>query len=168
IERHDDVGGRAGLWRQDGFAFDTGPSWYLMPEVFDHFFRLMGTTTSDELGLVRLDPAYRGYGERAPGSPTSRIDVRSGTREATALFEQREPGAGRALERYLRSATRAYHAAREAFLYNTFASPRSLLSAAVWRGAPAVLPLLIRSLWSHIRRRFRDGRLRQILGYPAV
>lgn len=168
IERHDDVGGRAGLWRQDGFAFDTGPSWYLMPEVFDHFFRLMGTTTSDELDLVRLDPAYRVYGERAPGSPTSRIDVRSGTREATALFEQREPRAGRALERYLRSATRAYHAAREAFLYNTFASPRSLLSAAVWRGAPAVLPLLIRSLWSHIRRRFRDGRLRQILGYPAV
>src|SRR5690606_32965144 len=128
----------------------------------------VGTTTSDELDLVRLDAAYRVYGERAPGSPTSRIDVRSGTREATALFEQREPGAGRALERYLRSATRAHHAAREAFLYNTFASPRSLLSAAVWRGAPAVLPLLIRSLWSHIRRRFRDGRLRQILGYPAV
>src|SRR5690606_23183989 len=89
----------------------------------------VGTTTSDELDLVRLDPAYRVYGERAPGSPTSRIDVRSGTREATALFEQREPGAGRALERYLRSATRAHHAAREAFLYNTFASPRSLLSA---------------------------------------
>ncbi len=39
FEGRDALGGRAGSWESDGFRFDTGPSWYLMPEVFDHFFR---------------------------------------------------------------------------------------------------------------------------------
>ena len=34
LERHDEVGGRAGTLEVDGFRFDTGPSWYFMPEVF--------------------------------------------------------------------------------------------------------------------------------------
>ena len=44
LEKQDYVGGRAGSMEVDGFRFDTGPSWYLMPEVFDHFFKLMGTS----------------------------------------------------------------------------------------------------------------------------
>ncbi len=39
LERLDRVGGRAGVIERDGFRFDTGPSWYLMPRVYDHFFR---------------------------------------------------------------------------------------------------------------------------------
>ena len=42
LEQRTQLGGRAGSWEQDGFRFDTGPSWYLMPEVFDHFFQLLG------------------------------------------------------------------------------------------------------------------------------
>ena len=41
LEGRPEVGGRAGSWEQDGFRFDTGPSWYLMPEVFDHFYKLL-------------------------------------------------------------------------------------------------------------------------------
>lgn len=38
IEKLDTLGGRARPWEKDGFTFDLGPSWYLMPEVFEHFF----------------------------------------------------------------------------------------------------------------------------------
>ena len=31
LEQRDQLGGRAGSWERDGFRFDTGPSWYLMP-----------------------------------------------------------------------------------------------------------------------------------------
>ena len=34
LEKNHQLGGRTGEQRQDGFRFDTGPSWYLMPEVF--------------------------------------------------------------------------------------------------------------------------------------
>ena len=37
LEAQDTLGGRAGTWEADGFRFDTGPSWYLMPEVFERF-----------------------------------------------------------------------------------------------------------------------------------
>ena len=44
-ERGDRVGGRAGWIEDSGFRFETGPSWYLMPEVFDHY--LGGLEISD-------------------------------------------------------------------------------------------------------------------------
>ena len=66
LERHAVPGGRCGLWEADGFRFDTGASWYLMPEVFDHFFRLMGTSAAERLDLVELDPGYRVLFEPTP------------------------------------------------------------------------------------------------------
>ena len=60
----------------DGFRFDTGPSWYLMPEVFDHFFRLLGTAAEDELDLVPLTPAYRVFTENEGAEQP--LDVVSG------------------------------------------------------------------------------------------
>ena len=35
LEKNDELGGRVGSVERDGFRFDTGASWYLMPEVFD-------------------------------------------------------------------------------------------------------------------------------------
>src|SRR5690606_37119587 len=82
LEKQPEVGGRAGLWEHEGFRFDTGPSWYLMPEVFDHFFALMGTSSAEQLDLVRLDPGYRVLFEE--GEP---VTVRSGRAESIELFE---------------------------------------------------------------------------------
>ncbi|MGD9613051.1 MAG: FAD-dependent oxidoreductase, partial [Kiritimatiellia bacterium] len=59
IERNDQAGGRARIWQKDGYTFDLGPSWYLMPEVFDRFFALFGKKTSDYYELKQLDPSYR-------------------------------------------------------------------------------------------------------------
>ncbi|WP_197517481.1 phytoene desaturase family protein [Microbacterium karelineae] len=168
VERRPVLGGRAGSWERDGFVFDTGPSWYLMPEVFEHFYRMVGSTTAEHLRLVDLDPGYRVYGEPSEGAADNAIDVRAGRDAVAALFEGREPGAGRRARRYLRSATRAYEAARTSYLYNPFSSWRTFLAPSVLKNAPAILPLLSRSLWTMIRRRFADRRLRQILGYPAV
>src|SRR5690606_28242567 len=89
LERNGEVGGRAGSWERDGFRFDTGPSWYLMPEVFEHFFGLLGTSAARELDLTRLDPGYRVFFEGHDES----LEVRSDRAESVALFERVEPGA---------------------------------------------------------------------------
>jgi phytoene desaturase len=170
LERSTALGGRAGAWEQDGFVFDTGPSWYLMPEVFDHFYRMMGTTTAEQLGLVPLEPGYRVYAQ-ASGSGSAAVepvDVGAGPDRVAALFESREHGSAERVRRYLASATKTYRAAVASFLYNPFSSWRSFASPSVLAAAPAVLPLLSRSLWSFISRRFRDPVLQKILGYPAV
>lgn len=55
VERLDSCGGRSGEETVEGYRFDTGPSWYLMPEVFDHFFALLGTSAAEELDLRVLE-----------------------------------------------------------------------------------------------------------------
>lgn len=167
FEARDELGGRAGSWESDGFRFDTGPSWYLMPEVFEHFFRMLGTTAAAELDLVPLHPAYRVYSE--PGAEGSGpVDVVSGRRDAQALFESLEPGAGARLGDYLDSAAEAYDLAVSRFLYDTYETRRNLVSPAILRRSGRLARLLGTSLHDHVARRFADRRLRQILGYPAV
>ncbi|WP_165906061.1 phytoene desaturase family protein [Agromyces badenianii] len=163
-EAHDTVGGRAGRWDAEGFSFDTGPSWYLMPEVFEHFFRLMGTSADAELDLVRLEPGYRVFFERHDEP----LDVVADRARAAATFEAIEPGAGRALERHLDSAEETTQLALDHFLYNDFSSPRSLLVPPVLRRLGRLGRLLLQPLDRFVARGFRDERLRQVLGYPAV
>lgn len=164
LEANDVLGGRAGVWEADGYRFDTGPSWYLMPEVFDHFFRLLGTSSAEQLDLQRLDPGYRVFAE---GSE-SPIDIVADFEGNVELFESIEAGSGDALRRYVASASDAYELALGRFLYNTFDDPRSLVGADVLRRGPAIARLGTRSLSGLIEKHVSDPRLQQVLGYPAV
>lgn len=168
VEGRDELGGRAGSWERDGFRFDTGPSWYLMPEVFERFFGLLGTTAAAELDLAPLTPAYRVYAEPDGDGPGERVDVVSGRAEVRALFESREPGSGDRIEAYLDSAGDAYELAVTRFLYDSYATTAGLRDPEVLRRLPQLAPLLTRSLSRHIEKRFSDPVLQQILGYPAV
>ena len=164
VEAREELGGRAGSWERDGFRFDTGPSWYLMPEVFDHFFRLLGTSSAEQLDLRPLDPGYRvlfeGYEEP--------LDLHASAARNADAFEEIEPGAGRRLAEYLDSAGNTYDLALKHFLYTSFTSLRGFLDPAVITRAPRLLALLAEPLERFVARRFRDPRLRQVLGYPAV
>ncbi|GHD04778.1 phytoene desaturase family protein [Zhihengliuella salsuginis] len=164
LEQREDLGGRSGRWSAGGFHFDTGPSWYLMPEVIDRWFRLMGTSAAHELELTRLDPAYRVWF----GADSDPVDVRSGREHALALFEQLEPGSSARAARYLDSAADTYDLATRRFLYDGFASPRGLLRPEVLAKLPQLLRLLTTSLHGGASRAFRDERIHQLLGYPAV
>ncbi|MFT7198291.1 MAG: phytoene desaturase, partial [Marinoscillum sp.] len=59
FEKNSTAGGRARQLKLSGFTFDMGPSWYWMPDVFEHFFESFGKQTSDYYVLDRLDPSYR-------------------------------------------------------------------------------------------------------------
>ncbi|MCK7637242.1 phytoene desaturase family protein [Corynebacterium pygosceleis] len=165
-ETNPTTGGRAGSLTVEsapGFRWDTGPSWYLMPDAFDHFFRLMGTTTEAELDLVTLDPAYRIYPE---GSAP--LDVPAGRENTIEMFERIEPGAGGALRTYLDSAADAYRIAVDRFLYTTFSGLRGFTDPDVRTRLGLLGTLLTTPLDAFAARHVRDVRLRQILTYPSV
>jgi phytoene desaturase len=164
LEKNDELGGRVGSIEREGFRFDTGASWYLMPEVFEHFFSLLGTSADAELDLTVLDPSYRVFFE----GHADHVDLRPDRAHNRALFESLEPGAGDRFDSYLRSAEDTYDMALRRFLYSSFESPTSLLAPDVVRRVPALGRLLTRSLESHVAASFSDRRIRQILGYPAV
>ncbi|WP_344705229.1 phytoene desaturase family protein [Klugiella xanthotipulae] len=164
LEKNATVGGRTNTWEKDGFRFDVGPSWYLMPEVFDHFFRLMGTSAAEQLELVKLDPGYRVIFEeyREP------VDIVGDRERNRRTFERIEPGSGRNFDRYVESARDTYAVAVEKFLYTNFETFSSFRTPAVLRRAGKLVRLLLQPLNSFASRYFSDPRLLRILGYPAV
>jgi 1-hydroxy-2-isopentenylcarotenoid 3,4-desaturase len=164
LEARDDLGGRVGTWQHGDFRFDTGPSWYLMPEVFEHFFRLLGTTSAEQLDLVNLDPGYRVFFQKYRDP----VDIAASAEANLDTFERIESGAREAMTGYLRSARDAYQIARDRFLYNTFASYRSMCSPSVLKRAGRLLRLVIQPLDRFVAGFVSDPRLRQVLGYPAV
>jgi phytoene desaturase len=59
LEKNNQPGGRARVYKEKSFIFDMGPSWYMMPEVFEDFFKRFGKKPEDFFKLVRLNPQYR-------------------------------------------------------------------------------------------------------------
>lgn len=169
LEKNNRVGGRAGLVEVDGFRFDTGPSWYLMPSVFDHFFELAGTSTEEQLDLRMLDPGYRVFPEPAKGQATSEpISIPYGQDAVRELVAQLEPDALPAFDGYLETARRAMDMAEDVFLYNTFANPVSLVGERVRRELPDLLTWLTTPLEKFVAESFTHPLLRQVLAYQAV
>ncbi len=162
-EQLDYAGGRAGTLDMDGFHFDIGPSWYLMPEVFEHYFALMGTTAAEHLGLVQLDPAYKVF--FGSGKP---ITIMADQACNVCTFEAVEPGAGAALTRYVAQSSDIYDASLRHFLYTNFQSLRDLLKWDVIKRAPTLLRLTTSSYDHEVRRFVHSSRLQRVLEYSTV
>lgn len=162
-DNHDKPGGRAGLLEYGGFKFDTGPSWFLMPEVFRHYFELIGEDMDALLALQRLNPAYKVFFE----SGVEPITIYGDEAKDTATFEQIEPGAGKALTRYLDRAERTYKIATQSFLYTNF-TPSAFLNSTVLKHGPRMGVFALRSVSKYIAGFVRSPELQQILAYPMV
>lgn len=168
LERHDRVGGRAGTINRGPFRFDTGPSWYLMPRVFEHFFELLGTSSDEQLDLKTLDPGYKIFSAPQREGRTRSLTIPYGIEEVSKVFENIEPGSAAAIRNYITSADRTSQMAERFFLYNPFTKLRSLLTPEVLRALPRLVLLLARPLQRFIEARFSNPVLRQVLGYPAI
>jgi 1-hydroxy-2-isopentenylcarotenoid 3,4-desaturase len=162
------LGGRAGLWEKDGFRFDTGPSWYLMPEVFDHWYRLMGSSADEHLKLTKLDPGYRVYFEPEGSDTAEYVDVRATREDNLALLESMEPGSRESMERYLDSAKETYRIAKEYFLYTSFQDLRPLFVPEVLKRTATLFSLLTTPIMTFAKKYTKNPRIQQLLGYPAV
>ena len=59
LEQRDQPGGRACVYRQDGFTFDGGPTVITAPWLFSDLFELAGESLADHIDLIPLSPFYR-------------------------------------------------------------------------------------------------------------
>jgi len=161
IEKLDDLGGRARTWKTGGFTFDLGPSWYLMPEVFERFFSLFDKNRSDYYNLLPLDPYYKvffGAGETAVLSPRQEENIE--------LFESFEPGGGDALIRYMDQATYKYEVAMKEFLYRNYKHLREFFNRRLM--TEGLRLGIFKKLDKFVGSYVQDRRSRQILEYAMV
>ncbi len=59
LERLSIFGGRAAVFRQDGFTFDAGPTIITAPFLLEELWALAGQTLSDHVKLHEISPFYR-------------------------------------------------------------------------------------------------------------
>lgn len=162
-EKNSGPGGRMGLLKKAGFTFDTGPSWYLMGDVFEAYFQLFDQRVADYFELRRLDPAYKVFFETIDP-----VTIHGTLEQNLHVFEQLEPGASQRLRAYLTRGQQHYDAALKYFLYNPFLRYSSVVNLEVIKAAPSLLPMFTQNLHRYVAKQFKRQELQQILEYPSV
>ncbi len=59
LDRRDQPGGRAYVYRQDGFTFDGGPTVITAPQLFDELWALCGRDIKQDIDMRPVSPFYR-------------------------------------------------------------------------------------------------------------
>ena len=59
LEKLDAAGGRAYVYKQNGFTFDGGPTIVTAPKLFEELWSLCGRRLEDDIDLREMDPFYR-------------------------------------------------------------------------------------------------------------
>lgn len=161
LERHEQAGGRARIWKNEGFTFDMGPSWYWMPDIFERYFNRFGKTVKDYYALQRLDPSYKVV---FPGM--EEWDIPASTQELAAKFERIETGAGAALHQFLEEAAYKYQVGIQDLVYKPGLSLTEFMSFKLMKD---VFRLdVFTSMSKHLRKFFKDPRILQLMEFPVL
>lgn len=159
LEKNDSAGGRARQWKDSGFTFDMGPTWYWMPDIFENFFNDFGKKTSDYYSLKRLDPSYRVYFGK-----DELMDLPVGIENISRLFEKYEKGSGRNLEKFLESSAKTYRVTVSEMVHVPGHSVRELITAETM----SHIGLFIQTVRQQVQRMFRHPYIRNVLEFPVL
>ncbi len=159
LERLDAPGGRASVFRQDGFTFDAGPTIITAPFLFGDLWRLCGRDIADDVTLRPVDPFY-----------TIRFDDGSSFRysgDADAMrreVERFSPGDVAGYERFMKASGEICALAFEKLGHAPFGEFADMVR---------VVPDLIRlggrlSVYGLVSKYIRDPRLRIVFSFHPL
>lgn len=158
FEKNEQPGGRASVYSDKDFYFDMGPSWYLMPDVYERFYAQFGKKPEDFFKLERLDPSYRiFFGDK------KLVDVAADLEKNFELFDSLEENGAEKLKEYLKSSEELYDFSIEEMLYKDYNSILDFLNG----------KLLLRgyklNIWEnlqhYVNKKFKSDEARKILEY---
>jgi phytoene desaturase len=152
VEKRGAVGGRTSTIEQDGFKFDTGPTFFLYPRVLREIFAAAGRDLDQEVPMRRLDPQYQlifGSGGELLATP----NIERMERAIAAL----NPGDASRFHLFFRD-NRAKLDRFTPFLESPFESWRDLAHLNMLKILPLLRPW--RSLDADLRTYFQDDRIR--------
>jgi phytoene desaturase len=162
LEKNEQTGGRASVFEADGFRFDMGPSWYLMPDVFSQFFTLLGEREEDYFELEQLSPSYRIFFK----DTEKVVDIYSDREKDRETIEALEEGAADKLDMYLEKAKKQYEIAVCDFMYKNY---NSIFDFFTWRVVTQGTKLSVfTKMQKYVEQYFKTDEMQKILQYPLV
>ena len=160
FEKNAEFGGRARQFKESGFTFDMGPSWYWMPDVFERFFNDFDKTSADFYNLKKLNPAYHVYfGEN------DYIAIPDEIEKICNVFEKEEKGSSIELLKFMKMAKENYKIAVTDMLYKMPGiSPLELITFDTVKR----VGYFFTNIKKQVHKRFKNPKLRSILEFPVL
>ncbi len=158
-EALDQVGGRARVFRQDGFTFDAGPTVITAPYLFEELFALFGERLAEHVDLMPIDPFYRI--QFHTGEEFNFVGDEDRLLEEIRRFNPADVDGYRTL----------VAKAREIFAvgYEQLADQPFDRAATMLRVLPAMVRLeSYRSVYGLVARHIKDERLRQVFSFEPL
>lgn len=159
FEKLEQPGGRASVFRQDGFTFDAGPTIITAPFLLEELWSLGGGRLADDVELRALDPFYdiRFH----DGSVLTCSGDAGRMREEVRRIS---PSDVEGYERYMRESEAIYRTGFEKLGHVPFRSPLDMLKL-----APDLLRMgAWRSVHGHVAACVRHPKLRMALSFHPL
>lgn len=122
LEQLDAPGGRAYVFRQDGFVFDAGPTIITAPFLLEDLWRLCHRRLADDVELRALQPFYR-----IRFHDGEVLDCSDDDHAMRRQIERLAPGDVSGYARFIRCSEEIYKVAFERLAHVPFDSPRDML-----------------------------------------
>lgn len=115
LEKNARPGGRCDQFAREGHRFDTGPTLFVMPLLYEAEFRALGSPMQERLDLQRVDPTYHLVFDDG-----SRLALTSDMKSMQEQLESIQPGSFQGLLRYLQEGEQHYQLALDKLVTRDF------------------------------------------------
>jgi phytoene desaturase len=161
IEKNSLPGGKVNFFQEKGFRFDTGPSWFMIPNIYEDFFAKFNKKFSDYVNYKKLDPSYRIYFDK-----NDHLDITTDINKTMELFERLEPNGGKNFAKTLKDSEEKYTMSFKHFLYRAYKNISNLVN---FQTIPiGIRKLMFLSYEYYINKRFKSDKARKILSWHTV
>ena len=159
VDRLAQPGGRARVFRQDGFAFDAGPTVITAPFLFEELWRLCGRRFEDDIDLRPVHPYYRiRFGDGTSFDYTG--DAEAMKRE----IAQFSPGDAGGYERFLTKSREIFRVGFEELAHVPFSRVQDMLKI-----VPAMMKLeSYRTVYGLVSKYVKHEKIRQVLSFHPL
>jgi phytoene desaturase len=159
FEARDKPGGRAYVWKEEGFTFDAGPTVITDPACLEELFALSGRKLSDYVELISVDPFYRLCWEGGEF-----FDYVNDQAELDRQIAARNPADVEGYQRFLKYSEELFQEGYVKLGHVPFLDFGSMIAA-----APALMKLQAwRSVYDKVSSFVQDEHLRQALSFHTL
>jgi phytoene desaturase len=159
FEKRDQPGGRAYVYRDNGFTFDAGPTVITAPDCLRELFSLAGKSMDRYVEFQPVDPFYRLFwhdGYCFDYSADASLLETQISEKSTADLE--------GYKNFLKYSEEVFHEGYEKLVHVPFLNWSSMISV-----APQLLRLkAYRSVYSMVAKYIRDPHLRQLFSFHSL
>lgn len=159
LEKRDQPGGRAYVYKDKGFTFDAGPTVITAPPCLEELFALHGKKMADYVTLVPVTPFYRLFWEDG-----FHFDYSSDLNETLEQIRKKSPADADGYQRFLKYSAEVFEQGYTRLAHVPFLNWWSMV-----RVSPQLLGLqAYRSVYDMVAKYIQDPQLREAFSFHSL